>query len=62
KLRDGKIERVEPCILCGHCVAVCPAGAVSIPEYETADIETYDKGRFGLDISNLLYTVKFSIY
>ena len=38
-LRAGKAEVSGTCILCGHCVAVCPANAVSIPEYDMADVE-----------------------
>ena len=38
-LREGKAEVSGTCILCGHCVAVCPVNAVSIPEYDMADVE-----------------------
>lgn len=59
KLQDGKAHCGGPCFLCGHCVAICPAGAVSIPEYEMADVEAYDKSRFAFDIDRLLYAIKF---
>ncbi len=37
---DGKAAVKRPtCILCGHCVAICPQEAVSIPEYDMADVE-----------------------
>ena len=37
---SGKAALKRPtCIQCGHCVAICPQGAVSIPEYDMADVE-----------------------
>ena len=36
---DGKAVYTPECIQCGHCVAVCPRAAVSIPEYDMADVE-----------------------
>ena len=36
---DGKAVPPEICRLCGHCVAICPRAAVSIPEYDMADVE-----------------------
>lgn len=36
----GKAALKRPtCIQCGHCVAICPQAAVSIPEYDMADVE-----------------------
>jgi len=57
-VRDGKACAGDSCMRCGHCVAVCPAGAVTIPEYEMADVEEFDSARFGIDIGRLLYTIK----
>lgn len=59
ELQDGKAKCGRPCILCGHCVAICPSGAVSIPGYEMSDVEVYNKDRFAFDIDKLLYTIKF---
>jgi nitroreductase/NAD-dependent dihydropyrimidine dehydrogenase PreA subunit len=58
-LSDGKAHVNGPCILCGHCVAICPENAVYIPEYDMADVEEYDRNLFGFDINNLLHTIKF---
>ncbi|MDR1704913.1 MAG: nitroreductase family protein [Clostridiales bacterium] len=58
RLEGGKAVCEGPCILCGHCVSCCPAGAVSIPEYDMTEVETFDKDRFSLDIDRLLYTIK----
>lgn len=38
---NGKAMPPENCLLCGHCVAICPAEAVSIPEYDMADVEPF---------------------
>ena len=38
-LEDGKARvRVQDCILCGHCVAVCPKAAVAISGYGEAPV------------------------
>ena len=43
---QGKAAVRESCMQCGHCVAVCPVKAVSIPEYDMADVAEYDKDSF----------------
>ena len=42
-IEDGKAVVKKECFLCGHCVAICPVGAVSIPEYDMEDVEEYDR-------------------
>ena len=38
-LEDGKARvRAQDCILCGHCVAVCPKAAVAISGYGEAPV------------------------
>jgi len=59
KLQDGKAVARRECFLCGHCVAICPAGAVSIPEYDMEDVESYDKDLFHIDPEKLLRTIKY---
>jgi len=59
KLDNGKAMLDGQCIKCGHCVAICPSQAVSIPEYEMSEVEDYDKNRFTFDIDKLLYIIKF---
>lgn len=58
-LDEQKAEAKGDCYLCGHCVALCPANAVSIPEYDMKDVEelTQEEGR--LDSSRLLKAIKF---
>ena len=58
-LREEKAHCNELCFLCGHCVAVCPTGAVSIPEYDMPDVEANDKDHFGIDPGVLLHSIKF---
>lgn len=59
EVTEKKAQVKNDCFLCGHCVAVCPAGAVSIPEYEMADVEEYDPQSFHLDPEQLLHSIKF---
>jgi hypothetical protein len=40
-------------------VAICPANAVTIPEYDMADVENYDANSFALNPGNLLRAIKF---
>lgn len=58
-VEDGKAVYTPECIQCGHCVAVCPRAAVSIPEYDMADVEEYDRETFTIDPGNFLHAVKF---
>lgn len=58
-LREGKAEVSGNCILCGHCVAVCPLNAVSIPEYDMGDVEELSREQAGLDSDRLLKAIKY---
>lgn len=60
ELIDGKakINNVT-CFKCGHCIAVCPKGAVSTDEYSMEDVEEYNKEKFEIDADNLLNFIKF---
>ncbi len=58
-LENGAATVREDCILCGHCVAVCPRGAVQIPEYDMEDVEEYQEGLFRVDPAALLRSIKF---
>lgn len=46
------------CMLCGHCVAICPKGAVSICDYED-EPEEYIKEKFQIESDNMLHMIKF---
>lgn len=48
-----------PCIQCGHCVAICPRQAVSIPEYDMQQVEAYHPETFPLDADKLMNAIKF---
>lgn len=58
KLVDNKARVDEECFQCGHCVAICPHEAVSIPNYSDACI-SYDEATFDLPTQNVLNTIKF---
>ena len=58
-VENGKAVYTPECIQCGHCVAVCPRAAVSIPEYDMADVEEYDRETFTVDPAVFLRAVKF---
>lgn len=58
-LKDGKAEPKRDCFLCGHCVAICPKAAVSIPEYDMPDVEEYEKEQVTLNPDKLLHAIKF---
>lgn len=58
-MKDGKAEPKRDCFLCGHCVAVCPKAAVSVPEYDMTEVEEYEKDSFTLNPDTLLHVIKF---
>ena len=58
ELRDGKAVVLSSCFKCGHCVAICPEGAPSLPCYADVPIE-YDPATFDLPTENIINSVKF---
>lgn len=56
---ENKAVIETECLQCGHCLAVCPVNAISIPEYDMADIEEYDPAAFQLDPERLLRSIKY---
>ncbi len=56
--QEGKAQPNGPCILCGHCVAICSSEAVSIPEYDMTEVELIGGNRTAFDIGDFLHTVK----
>ncbi|MCI9100818.1 MAG: nitroreductase [Lachnospiraceae bacterium] len=59
ELKEEKANIKNECLLCGHCVAICPEHAVSIPEYDMDDVEEYDADSFKLNPENVLHAIKF---
>lgn len=45
-LENGKAKVIGRCLQCGHCVAVCPANAVEIPDYDMEDVEDIAPPKF----------------
>ena len=44
---------------CGHCVAICPTGAVSISDYPPQPLYDYDPKLMNIDPTNLLRFIQF---
>ena len=59
KVQEKKAVVKGTCFQCGHCVAICPVGAVSIPDYDMDDVEEYDPETFDVDPDTLLHAIKF---
>lgn len=57
-LENGKAHPLRECMKCGHCVAICPEGAPSIPAYADSPID-FDPATFDLPTENLLNSIKF---
>lgn len=58
-LNGSKAQVKGECLQCGHCVAVCPAGAVSIPEYDMEDVEEYRPDLSFPGTEEILRSIKF---
>ncbi len=58
-VRSGKASPDGDCFYCGHCVAICPQNAVSIPEYDMDDIGEYDEKQYHVSPEILLNMIKF---
>ncbi len=57
-LRDGKAAVSAECFNCGHCVAVCPKNAVTMPDYPMEDVREYDES-CTVAPENLLHFIQF---
>lgn len=58
-IKEKKALAYFDCFLCGHCVAVCPKGAITIPEYDMEDVEDYIPENFSIDSAKLLSAIKY---
>lgn len=59
-MEDGKARiKNESCFKCGHCIAICPADAVSSTEYEMDEVKEYKAEKFEVPAENLLNFIKF---
>lgn len=54
----AEIKNVR-CMKCGHCIAVCPKGAVSTDEYNMEDVKDYNESEFKIESEKLLNFIKF---
>lgn len=57
-LFERKAVYTGDCIKCGHCVAICPVMAVSIPEFDMADIKDVENARDRIDADSLSQMIK----
>ena len=58
EMHDGCATALNECFMCGHCVSICPEGAVSIPNYQEELVE-YNTKTFDIAPENMLNTIKF---
>lgn len=58
-LEDGHAKTYGNCINCGHCVAIYPVCAVSIPDYTMDDVVEYRSEGFDIPADTLLNFIKF---
>lgn len=47
------------CIVCGHCIAVCPVNAVANDSLNMDEVREYIKGEYEVDSERLLNLMKF---
>lgn len=60
RVEDGKAKVKMKCMECGHCVAVCPVGAVTMDgTYDMPDVMPYDAETFKVPAENFLNFLKF---
>ena len=57
-MQEGKARPNGPCMLCGHCVAICPSEAVSIPDYDMTEVEAIGEDRAAIGIDDFLHAIK----
>ncbi|MBK5245150.1 MAG: nitroreductase family protein [Eubacteriaceae bacterium] len=59
-MKDEKAQATNiTCIKCGHCIAICPVNAVSMTDYDMADVKEYDAKTFNIPSETLLNFIKF---
>ena len=58
ELKDGVAAVKKPCFQCGHCVAICPAKAVSMDDYDMNDVDEYVPENIISDPEKVLHSIK----
>lgn len=60
ELSNGKAAvKRDTCLLCGHCIAICPENAVSMDDYLMTEVKEYNKADFQIEPERLLNFIKF---
>lgn len=54
-----KTNASSECCDCGHCLAVCPVSAISMPEYDMSQVAEYDKDTFYVAPDHFMNLIKF---
>lgn len=57
-LKEGKAAVSADCFHCGHCVAVCPQNAVTMPDYPMEEVREYEES-CAMNPENLLRFMQF---
>ena len=57
--QDGKAVIKKPCFRCGHCIAICPSGAVSMDDFDMKEVFPFEKELFTISPEVLLNVMKF---
>ncbi|MGD9567111.1 MAG: nitroreductase family protein [Sedimentibacter sp.] len=57
-INDKADVELSLCNECGHCLAICPNGSVSMPLYDENEIMEYDASKLNLDPDEFLYFQK----
>ena len=55
----GKARITKPCFRCGHCIAVCPSGAVSMDDFDMKEVLPFEKESFTIPPDVLLNVIKY---
>lgn len=58
EIKEGKAKPLSECILCGHCVAVCPQNAITVDNYDMSDIVPCEGQSPVLSPEKLLLAIK----
>lgn len=58
-IKNGLAEVTRPCFLCGHCVAICPQGAVIMDGegYDMSDVQEIDREKSFIEPERMISAI-----